>query len=259
VLLAINVGNSETLIGVFRSDDLAFHWRLATWHERTADELALMFGGFLEQEGLSFSRQITGVALGSVVPPQTQALREMVRRYFHFTPVVVEPGTRTGIPILYDNPKEVGADRIANAVAAHARYGGPSIVVDFGTATNFDVVSASGEFMGGVIAPGVRTSADGLYRAAAKLPKVEIVVPRTTMAKNTVEAVQSGLMFGTAAMVDGVVERIVKEIGAATVIATGGLAELFIEECASIQHHEPWLTLEGLRLIYDRNAEPAGG
>ncbi len=254
MLLAINVGNTETMVGVFRGNDLAWHWRMATHDERTADELALFYGGFLEQEGLSFDRQITGVALASVVPASTQALRDMVGRYFHFPAVVVEPGTRTGIPILYDNPKEVGADRIANAVAALDRFGGPAIVVDFGTATNFDVVSASGEFMGGVIAPGVRTSADALYRAAARLPRVEIVPPRSVVAKNTVESVQAGIIFGTAEMVDGVVERIHKEIGDATVIATGGLAELFIEECASIQHHEPWLTLLGLRLIYDRNA-----
>jgi len=254
VLLAINVGNTETLIGVFRGRELTSRWRLATRHERTADELALLFGGFLEQEGLSFSRQITGVALGSVVPPQTESLREMVRRYFHFQPVVVEPGTRTGIPILYDNPREVGADRIANAVAAHDRFGGPAIVVDFGTATNFDVVSAQGEFLGGVIAPGVRTSADALYRAAAKLPKVELVAPRAVVARNTVESVQSGVIFGTASMVDGIVERISEEVGESTVIATGGLSELFLKECRTIQHHEPWLTLEGLRVIYERNA-----
>jgi len=254
VLLATDVGNTETLIGVFRGKELAWHWRMATRQERTADELALVFGGFLEQEGLSFSRQITGVAMASVVPAQTQALREMVRRYFHFAPVVVEPGTRTGIPILYDNPKEVGADRIANAVAAHARYGGPAVVVDFGTATNFDVVSANGEYLGGVLAPGLQISADALFARTARLPRVELVPPKAVVAKNTVESLQAGLVYGTAYMVDGIVERIWKEVGQGEVIATGGLAPLIIGECSTITQHEPWLTLEGLRLIYERNA-----
>jgi type III pantothenate kinase len=256
VLLAISVGNSETSLGVFNGEELAWHWRLATRTERTPDELAVVFGGFLEHQGLSFTRQITGVALASVVPDQTQALREMVRRYFHYHPVVLEPGVRTGMPVLYDNPKEVGADRVANAVAAHAKYGGPAIVVDFGTATNFDVVSAEGEFVGGIITAGIKIAASALARATARLPDVEIVAPRAVIAKNTVESVQAGLILGTASMVDGLVERIMKELGPAAVIATGGLAELVIAECSSIEHHEPWLTLEGLRLVYERNAHP---
>jgi type III pantothenate kinase len=254
MLLAVNVGNTQTVVGVFQGDDLVHHWRMATQSERTADELALVFGGFLEQQGLSFSRQITGVSLSSVVPVQTQALREMVRRYFHFQPVVVEPGTRTGIAINYENPKDLGADRIANAVAAYAKFGGPAIVVDFGTATNFDVISAEGEFLGGVITAGITVSAEALFTATARLPQVEIVPPRSVIARNTVESVQAGLVLGTASMVDGVVERIEKELGECVVIATGGMAPLVLEECASIQHHDPWLTLEGLRLIYERNA-----
>jgi type III pantothenate kinase len=254
VLLAIDIGNTETVLGVFQGDRLEWHWRLHTSIERTADELALVFGGFLAQRDLSFSRQVTGVAVSSVVPDQTQALREMVRRYFHFQPVVVEPGVRTGIRILYDNPKEVGADRIANAVGAYEKYGGPAIVVDFGTATTFDVISAEGEYMGGVIAPGVKISAEALFAAAARLPRVEIVPPRSVIGRNTVESVQAGLVLGTAAMVDGMVERIAKELGECAVIATGGLAEPVIGECVSVDHHEPWLTLEGLRHIYERNA-----
>jgi type III pantothenate kinase len=258
MLLAIDVGNTETVLGVFQGSELASHWRIATRPERTADELALLFGGFLEQEGLSFSRQITGVALASVVPDQTQALREMVDRYFHFPPVVLEPGVRTGMPILYDNPKEVGADRIANAVAAYDRYGGPAVVVDMGTATTFDVISAGGEYLGGVIAPGIRVSAEALFGATARLSRVELVSPRSVIGKNTVESIQSGLVLGTASMIDGMVERIEKDLGDATVIATGGLADLVLERCGSIDRHEPWLTLEGLRLIYERNPRGDG-
>jgi type III pantothenate kinase len=254
VLLAIDVGNTETLVGVFQGSSLEWHWRYSTAAERTADELALLLGGFLEQQGLSFSRQITGVVTASVVPVQTHALREMVRNYFHFTPVVVEPGVRTGIPINYDNPKDVGADRIANAAAAFAKYGGPAVVVDFGTATTFDVISSDGEYLGGAISPGLRVASEALFGRAARLPKVELIAPRSTIARSTVESMQAGLVLGTASMVDGMVERIVKELGPSTVIATGGLAELVLEHCQSIQHYEPWLTLEGLRLIYERNA-----
>jgi type III pantothenate kinase len=256
VLLAIDIGNTETVVGVFQGSELAWHWRSSTVAERTADELALLLGGFLEQQGLSFSRQITGVVMASVVPDQTLALREMVRNYFHFAPVVVEPGTRTGIPIHYDNPKDVGADRIANAAAAFAKYGGPAIVVDFGTATTFDVISADGEYLGGVISPGLKVSAGALFGRAARLPKVELMAPRSVIAKSTVESMQAGLILGTASMVDGMVERIVKELGHVTVIATGGLADLVVEHCVSIQHTEPWLTLEGLRLIFERNTGP---
>lgn len=254
MLLAVDVGNTETVLGVFRGEELAWHWRSATQPDRTADELALQFGGFLQQRDLSFSNQITGVVIASVVPDQTQALRTMVRRYFHFAPVVVEPGVKTGIPILYDNPKEVGADRIANAAAAFARFGGPAVVVDFGTATTFDCISADGEYLGGVIAPGIKVAAAALFGSTARLSRVEILPPRSIIGRNTVESIQAGLVLGTASMVDGVVERIEKELGDCVVIATGGLAELVIEECRSIDHHEPWLTLAGLRLIYERNA-----
>jgi len=254
MLLAIDVGNTETVLGMFHGDELASHWRSSTHEDRTADELALMVNGFLAEEGLSLREDVTGVAIASVVPALTQSLREMVARYLSFAPVVVEPGTRTGISILYDNPKDVGADRIANAVAAHARFGGPAVVVDFGTATTFDVVSANAEYMGGVIFPGIKVSADALFAAAAKLPRVEIVPPRGVVAKTTVESVQAGLVYGTAGMVDGVIERIAKEIGPPVVVATGGLAPLVVDHCSSVRHHEPWLTLEGLQLIHERNA-----
>jgi len=254
VLLAIDVGNTQTVLGVFEGDDLMWHWRIATQRERTADELALLFGGFLEHAGLSFSRQITGVALASVVPDQTLALREMVRNYFHFQPVVVEPGIKTGISIQTENPKEVGADRIVNALAVFAKYGGPCVVIDFGTAITYDAVSERGEYLGGAIAPGVQVSAAGLSRVADRLPRVEVVAPRSVIGKNTVEALQSGLLLGTASEVDGMVERMQKELGGhATVVATGGLADVIVALCQTVDHHEPWLTLEGLRLIFERN------
>lgn len=253
MLLAVDVGNTETALGVFRGEDLVAHWRLATAPERTADELALLFGGFLEQEELHFAKEVTGVVISSVVPSATDALREMVTRYFHFDPVVLEPGARTGMSILIDNPKEVGADRIANSLAAYSRYGGPCIVVDFGTATNFDVVSERGEYLGGVIAPGLQVAASSLYRAAARLTRVELRPPRSVVGKNTVEAVQSGLILGAASEVDGIVNRIRKELGDARVIATGGLADVVVPHCTVVDEVDPWLTLEGLRLVFERN------
>ncbi|HEV2905954.1 MAG TPA: type III pantothenate kinase [Actinomycetota bacterium] len=256
MLLAVDVGNTETVLGVFRDEELAWHWRLATVPERTADELALLFGGFLEGQDLSFDRHVTGVVISSVVPTATQSLREMVRGYFHFAPVVVEPGVKTGVPVLTDNPKEVGADRIVNALAAFSKYGGPAIVVDFGTATTFDAISEGGEYLGGAIAPGIQISARALYERAARLPRIELSAPRSVVGKNTVESLQSGIVFGYSAMVDGMVERLAKELGTPTVIATGGLATMVIEECRTIDHHDPWLTLEGLRLVFEKNAEP---
>jgi type III pantothenate kinase len=254
MLLAIDVGNTETVVGVFRDEELAWRWRMATVPDRTADELALLFGGFLQQQELSFDRNVTGVVLSSVVPSATQALREMVRRYFRFQPVVVEPGVKTGVPVLTDNPKEVGADRIVNALAAFTAYSGPCVVVDFGTATTFDCVSERGEYVGGVIAPGLQVAARALFEHTARLPLVELVAPPAAIGKNTVESVQSGLIYGYAALVDGMVERITKELGHPTVVATGGLASVVIGECRTVDHHEPWLTLEGLRLVFEKNA-----
>ena len=255
MLLAVDIGNTETVVGVFRDGELAWRWRMATDPERTADELALLFGGFLQQQGLSFDRNVTGVVLSSVVPSSTQAMREMVSRYFRFPAVVVEPGVKTGVAVATDNPKEVGADRIVNALAAFEQYGGPAIVVDFGTATTFDVVSEKGEYLGGAIAPGVQLAARALFDHTALLPLVELSAPSSVIGKNTVDSVQSGLVFGYASMIDGMVERISKELGSPTVIATGGLAPMVIGECRTIDHHEPWLTLEGLRLVYEKNAE----
>jgi type III pantothenate kinase len=255
MLLAVNVGNTETSLGVFREEELAWRWRMATVLERSADELALLFAGFLEQQGLSFDRNVTGVVVSSVVPSATRAMREMVSRYFRFPAVVVEPGVRTGIPVRVDNPREVGADRVVNALAAFSKFGAPAIAVDVGTATTFDCVNEAGEFIGGVIAPGIQVSARALYERTARLQLVDLAAPRSVSGKNTVEALQSGLVYGHAAMIDGLVERLSKELGSPTVVATGGLAPVILEECRTIDHHEPWLTLEGLRLVFEKNAE----
>lgn len=255
MLLAVDVGNSHTVIGVFRGDELVDHWRIGTDDRRTPDELALMFQGFLALHSMSFERHVTGVCVGSVVPTVTQALREMTRRYFHYNAVVVEPGVRTGVPILTDNPKEVGADRIVNAVAAVHLYGGPCVVVDFGTATTFDAVSERGEYLGGAIAPGIGISVEALSSAGAQLRKVELAKPRNVIGKSTVEALQSGIVYGFAGQIDGIVERMVKELGGnARVIATGGLAPVVLDASTMVDVHEPWLTLVGLRLVYEKNA-----
>ncbi len=257
MLLAVNVGNTNTVLGVFRGAELEHQWRTSTETERTADELAVLFGGLLEQADLSFSNQITGVVISSVVPTSTGALRDMVERYFNFPPVIVEPGTKTGMPILTDNPRELGADRVVNALAAYSRYGGPCIVIDFGTATTYDAVSEKGEFLGGAIAPGLQTKNASLSRETARLPQVELQAPRTAIGKNTVDAIQSALIFGSAAEADGMIERMRKEFGGdATVVATGGLAPLVIPHCQFVDEHDPWLTLEGLRLVFERNAGP---
>ena len=253
MLLAADVGNTEIVLGVFRRAHLEQTWRLSTQAERTPDELGLALSGFLAQRGIAIEHDITGVVVASVVPVVTAAFREMAAHVFAFPPVMVGPGTRTGVPILTDNPREVGADRVVNTLAAFSRFGGPCIVVDFGTSTNFDVVSSKGEFMGGVIAPGMQVSAASLFARTARLTRVELIAPPSVIGKSTVEAIQSGLIFGTAGEVDAIVERIKGEIGPAKVVATGGLAPVVIPHCHTVDHHEPWLTLEGLRLVFDRN------
>jgi type III pantothenate kinase len=254
VLLAIDVGNTEITLGVFEGDELAHHWRAATVAERTADEHALLLGGFLAQEGLRLRDAVDGVAISSVVPRLTQALREMVGRYVRTDPLVVEPGIRTGLPILTDNPREMGADRVVNAVAAFAAYGGPVVVVDFGTATTFDAVSERGEHLGAAIAPGIQTSMSALVERTAQLRRVELAAPRSVIGKNTVESLQAGAVYGFAGQVDGIVRRMVAELGGkATVVATGGLAAAMVDACETVERHDPWLTLHGLRIIWDRN------
>ena len=250
MLLTIDVGNTNTVLGVFDAEQLIESWRIRTEPRATADEMALIFRGLLHRT------PVDGIAACSTVPAVLHELRSMVSREYAGLPsVLVEPGVKTGVPLLYDNPKEVGADRICNALAAFHLYGGPSIVVDFGTSTNFDVVSAKGEFMGGALAPGIEISVDALAARAARLLKVELVQPRSVIGKSTVEALQSGILFGTVGQVDGLVDRIRDEIGDpdAAVIATGGLSAVVVDESRTLEHHEPDLTLIGLRLIYERN------
>jgi type III pantothenate kinase len=250
MLLTIDVGNTQTVVGCFVGDRLTESWRVKTDARATADELGLLLSGLLRDVGAP-----SGVAVCSTVPALQGELRQLLsRRYADVPAVVVEPGVKTGVPLLYDNPREVGADRIVNALAAHHLYGGPAIVVDFGTSTNFDVVSAKGEFLGGAIAPGIEISLDALAARGARLFKVELTRPRSVIGKSTVEALQSGVVYGFAGQVDGLVRRIVAALGTpATVVATGGLAALVLAESETVQLHEPDLTLIGLRLVFERN------
>jgi type III pantothenate kinase len=267
MLLTIDAGNTQTVVGLFRGDELLDHWRIATVADRTSDELALMVQQFLGFHGFSFvaprldegelapaeTRSITGVAISSGVPRVTAELRTMTERYFGFPALVLEPGVRTGMPILYDNPKEVGADRIANAVGAYDLFGGPTIIVDFGTATTIEAVSAAGEYLGGAIFPGVEIAMDALFGRAAGLRRVELQPPKHVIGKSTAESIQSGTIYGFSAQVDGLVDRFVAELGECAVVATGGLADLIAPHARSVQHYEPWLTLYGLRIIFERN------
>jgi type III pantothenate kinase len=256
VLLAIDVGNTQTVIGLYAdadSPELIDHWRVATNAERTSDEHVLLLQEFLGFQGVRFDEDIDGVAVSSGVPRVTAALREMTTRYFGFPALVLGPGVRTGMPILYDNPRDVGADRIADAVAAYDLYGGPVIVVDFGTATSLEAVSAAGEYLGGAIVPGIEISLDALYARASALRRVELGEPRSPIGRTTIESIQSGILYGTVAMVDGLIARFEDELGPAAVVATGGLGGLIAPLSAAVQHHEPWLTLHGLRLIYRMN------
>jgi len=254
VLLTIDVGNTNTVLGVFKGDELVRSWRVKTDPRSTADELWLQYRSLVD------GYEITGLSVCSTVPATLRELRSMIDDYFSEIRVtIVEPGIKTGVPLLVDNPKEIGADRIVNTLAAHTLFGGPAIVVDFGTSTNLDVVSPKGEFLGGALAPGIEISVDALASRAAQLRKVELVRPKNVIGKNTVEALQSGTIFGFAGQVDGLVDRISAELlesysQAPTVIATGGLAPLIIGVSETIDQHEPDLTLIGLRLIHERNA-----
>jgi type III pantothenate kinase len=274
MLLAIDVGNTNTVLGVFDGEEVIEHWRIATVPDRTADEIAVVLQGLLAQSAVlkdpvrygggggegTPGAGIEGISLCSTVPSVLHEMREMCRRYYREVPaVIVQPGVKTGVPIRMDNPKEVGSDRIMNALAAVHLYGGPAIVVDFGTSTNFDAVSARGEFVGGALAPGIEISVDALSRRAAQLLKVELTRPPRVVGKNTVEALQSGIVYGFAGQVEGIARRMARELAPAdpesvTIIATGGLAPLVIDEVSIIDAHEPWLTLIGLRLVFERNA-----
>jgi type III pantothenate kinase len=261
MLLTIDVGNTHTVLGLFDGEEIVEHWRISTDPRRTADETAVMLHGLMGMHPLlgdELGDGIDGISICSTVPSVLHELREVTRRYYGDVPaVLVEPGVKTGVPILMDNPKEVGADRIINALAAVHLYSGPCIVVDFGTATTFDAVSARGEYVGGAIAPGIEISVDALGVRGAQLRKIELARPRSVIGKNTVEAMQSGILYGFAGQVDGVAERMARELADnpddVTVIATGGLAPMVLGESGVIDAHEPWLTLIGLRLVYERN------
>jgi type III pantothenate kinase len=257
MLLAIDVGNSNIVLGVFDGTTLVESWRLKTERERTSDELWLMVDGLFAHRGLDRSK-ITGIVIGSVVPPLTGTTCHMVERYFRQKPLVVDPARNTGMPILYENPAEVGADRIVNSIAAYESFGRasglPMIVCDFGTATTLDAVSAKGEYLGGAICPGVTISADALFQRAARLPRIDVRKPQSVVGRTTVAAMESGLFYGYVGMVDGLVRRMTVELGGkATCVATGGLAPIIAPEIPGIEHVDSDLTLQGLRIVWQRN------
>ena len=249
-LLAIDVGNTQTVFGLFEGEELRENWRVATERNRSGDELGALYGSFVDLDA------VDGIALASTVPQLHRAYEDFAKDYAKAELLDLGPGVKTGVPIRYDDPREVGPDRIANAVAAVERYGAPAIVVDFGTSTNFDVVSPAGEYVGGVLAPGIEVSMEALFSRAARLFKVDFVEPPTVIAKNTAASLQSGLVYGFAGQVDGIVDRIRGELGSdAQTVATGGLADLIVPHARTLDRVDPFLTLEGLRLVWERNRE----
>lgn len=255
MLLAIDIGNTNVVLGVFDGERLVENWRVGTKTQITPDEYAMIFKDLFNFADIEFSR-IDGVIISTVVPPLLPVMTEMTRKYFRKEPMVVSHEIRTGIRIQYDNPKEIGADRIVNAAAAYAAYGGPVIIVDFGTATTFCAVTKEGTYLGGAIAPGIKIAAEALFQRAAKLPRVELARPASIIGGDTISAMQAGILFGYAGLVDGIVERMKQALDPqARVVATGGLAEFVAPETVSVREVRPHLTLEGLRMIYDMNRQ----
>lgn len=256
MLLVIDVGNSNIVFGVYKDKDLIYNWRISTDKDRTSDEYGLTFKQIFAHQEID-SDEIEDIIISSVVPNLMHTLPNMSRKYFNINPIVIGPGVKTGMNILYDNPKEVGADRIVNSVAAYEKYGAPLIIVDIGTAITFDVVNRNGDYLGGVIAPGIRISADALFMRTAKLPKVEILKPEKVIGKNTISSIQSGMVYGYIGMIDSIIERIVEEseieLSEFKIIGTGGFSQLITNESKYIDKMDSLLTLDGLRIIYELN------
>jgi len=264
MLLALDVGNTNTTLGLYRLDgekpELAAHWRVTTHRAQTVDEYGVFFVNLFEMHGMAPS-QVTEIIIASVVPPVDSTLRQVCQDYFKIEPMFVEPGIKTGMPILQDHPEDLGADRLCDCVAAYERYGGPCIVVDFGTATKFEVISARGEYLGGAIAPGLNLSADALFARAARLYRVDIKRPAKAIGTNTISHLQSGLYFGYIGLVDGILERMIEELGQQPrIVASGGLARMVAADSRYINEIDEMLTLDGLRILYERNraARPRG-
>ena len=254
MLLVLDVGNTNIVAGVYKGNELIVHWRLASDRSKTADEFGILIGNMFSYSNLSM-KSITAIAMSTVVPPLMEPLVRMCKRYFSITPLVVGPGVKTGIFVKYENPREVGADRIVNAVAAYEKYKdkAPLIVIDIGTAMTFCVINENGDYLGGAIAPGIIIATEAMFQRAAKLPRIELKKPKAAICRNTVKSMQSGIIFGYVGLIDGLVKRMKDEIGDAYVIATGGMAGLMASETEIINCVEPFLTLDGLRIIYERN------
>jgi len=254
MLLVVDVGNTNTVLGLYDGERLLHDWRIRTVVDHTVDEYGMLIYNLYKSSKIGASRKVSAIIISCVVPPMLNILEPLCERYFHIKPLIVGPGIKTGMPIYYDNPKEVGADRIVNAVAAYEKYRRDLIIVDFGTATTFDYVSPRGEYMGGCIAPGIMIASEALFERAAKLPRVEFSKPRSVIAKDTVSSMQAGIMYGYAGLVDGIVGRMKAEAGGEPkVLATGGLARIVAPETKTIEIVDEMLTLEGLRIIYQRN------
>lgn len=253
MILLFDIGNTNIVLGVYKEENLVAHWRISTYPQRTDDEYGVLLQSLFDSKKIAM-KEVEALVISSVVPPLMLSLEKMSQKYFGVTPLVVGPGIKTGMPIRYENPREVGADRIVNALAGYELYGGPLIIVDFGTATTFCAISVKGEYLGGAIAPGIHIATNALFSNAAKLPRVELVKPPSVIGKNTIHSMQSGIIYGFVGQVDNIVRRMQEEmLGQVKVIATGGLAELIAKESATIDHVDPFLTLTGLRLVYEKN------